>query len=110
MNVKIEKISDVTVVMVEGEVNLSNSMSLRASLKKLMDDGSRKISVDLLKVAFIDSSGLAVLIEAVQNLEPLKGQLRLCNVNANIRGIFEITKIHKLINIYENRELALKDF
>jgi len=110
LDIKAEKINDVTVVMLDGEVNVSNSMSVRAFLKKLMDQGGRKFSVDLQKVTFIDSSGLAVLIEAVQNLEAVKGQLRLCHVNANIQGIFQITKIHKLINIYENRELALKDF
>jgi len=107
---KVEKINGVAVVILEGEINVNNSMSVRAFLKKLMDQGERKFSVDLQKVSFIDSSGLAVLIEAVQNLEGVKGQLRLCHVNANIQGIFQITKIHKLINIYENRELALKDF
>ena len=110
MDIKVEKVKDVSVVILEGEINVNNASELRAALKKLVDEGSRKISVDLENVSFIDSSGLAVLIEAVQNLEPLKGELRLCHVNASIQGIFRITKIHKLINIYDNRELALKGF
>ena len=89
MDMKVEKINSVAVVILEGEINVNNSMSVRAFLKKLMDQGDRKISIDLQKVSFIDSSGLAVLIEAVQNLEQIKGQLRICHVNANIRGIFE---------------------
>jgi anti-anti-sigma regulatory factor len=48
------------------------------------------------------------LIEMFQRLEAVAGKFRLCNVNKKIRGIFEITKVHKLIGMYDSREAALQ--
>ena len=43
-----------------------------------------------------------------QNLEKVGGRMRLCHVNKRNIGVFEITKVHKLFGIFENREDALK--
>lgn len=108
MLAQVEKINAVTVLALDGEINVTNSMKLREVLIKITKEGLNKVLVDFAKVAFIDSSGLAVLIEMFQLLKEKGGKLVLCNVNKKIRGIFEITKVHKLIAIYENREAALR--
>ena len=105
-----KKENDVAVLMWEGEINVRNANEARNTFTKLLQDGEKKILVDFEKVGFIDSSGLAVLIEVVQRLQKVNGQLRLCNVNREIRGIFEIVKIHKLVNIYDDRSAALEGF
>jgi serine/threonine-protein kinase RsbW len=109
MQMQLEKVNEVTVVVLEGEINVTNSNELRNQFIKITQTGCKKVVVDFVKVTFIDSSGLATLIEMFQRLEGSAGKLRLCNVNKKIRGIFEITKVHKLISIFDSREDALKD-
>ena len=110
MDIQVDKTNNVHLVILEGEININNSMELQKVLDELIDSGSRQILVDFDKVIFIDSSGLAVLINTVSNLQEDNGHLRLCNVNRKIKGIFEITKIHKIMDICESREIGLKEF
>ena len=110
MQTGVEKIDGVAILTLEGEINVTNSVKLREVLIKITKEGLNKILVDFEKVAFIDSSGLAVLIEVVKLLKEKNGKLVLCNVNKKIRGIFEITKVYKLIDIHENRQTALEAF
>ena len=110
MQTQVEKIDGVAVLALDGEINVTNSMKLREVLIRITKEGLNKVLVDFEKVGFIDSSGLAVLIEMFQLLKEKNGKLTLCNVKIKILGIFEITKVHRLIDIHENRETALKAF
>ncbi|MBF0571478.1 MAG: STAS domain-containing protein [Candidatus Omnitrophica bacterium] len=110
MDVKTEKINDVALVVLAGELNMDNSNTLRVAFKKILKENSRKILVDFEKLVFIDSSGIATLIEMFQNLGKLNGRMCLCNVNKRIIGVFEVTKVQKLFNIFVTREEALRSF
>ena len=110
MQTPMEKVKDVTIVQLAGEINFNSANETREIFSKLLQSGEKKILVDFQKVVFIDSSGLAVLIETVQRLNKVNGKLRVFNVNKKIREIFEIVKIHKLISRDDNREVALGDF
>lgn len=107
MKIQVEKNNTVAVVTLEGEVNFDNSTQLRAAFQEITREGFNKVIVDFQSVEFIDSAGLAALIEMVQSLKNRHGKLSLCNVNKKIIGIFEITKVHKLMGIYEDIETAL---
>lgn len=108
VQIQIEKINDVVILTLDGEVNITSSIKLREVFIKLPKEGANKVVVDFEKVTFIDSSGLATFIEMVQRLKEINGKIVLCNVNKKIRGLFEITKVHKLIEMHENREAAIK--
>ncbi|MBF0486032.1 MAG: STAS domain-containing protein [Candidatus Omnitrophica bacterium] len=110
MDIKVEKINDIALVTLSGELNMDNSNTLREAFKKILKEMNTKVLVDFEKLSFIDSSGIATLIEMFQNLEKVKGRLCLCQVNKRIIGIFEITKVHKLFGIFENRQEALRSF
>ncbi|MBF0569173.1 MAG: STAS domain-containing protein [Candidatus Omnitrophica bacterium] len=110
MDIKIEKINDVALVILAGELNMDNSNTLREAFKKILKEMTAKVLVDFEKVSFIDSSGIATLIEMFQNLQKIKGRLCLCRVNKKIVGVFEITKVHKLFTMCESREDALGSF
>ena len=110
MAIHTEKENDVVIVAMEGEINVTNANGVREALTKLLAQGERKFLIDFKLVDFVDSSGLAVLIEMVQKLSKVNGKLRVFNVKSKIREIFEIVKIHKLISIHDDRAAALKDF
>ena len=110
MKIQVESVNDITVVILEGELNVDDSIKLREAFLKILQQGATEVMVDLEKVGFIGSAGLAVLIEMLQLLKRTGGKLGCCNINDHIRGLFEITKIHKLITIYEDRTRAVKSF
>ncbi len=109
MDIKTENINDIALVVMAGELNMESSNSLREAFKKILKEKKKKVLVDFDKVSFIDSSGIATLIEMFQNMAKVNGRMCLCHVNKKILGVFEITKVHKLFSIFESHEEALRN-
>ncbi len=110
MVVKDKKIGDVVVLMVDGEINFNSSPDFRKAFLKVLDSKAQKVVVNLSSVAYVDSSGLATLVEAHQKLKSIGGKLRLTNLTSKVKSLFEITKLEKLFEIFSAEEEALKTF
>lgn len=109
MNIKLEKVKDVMVIKLSGDINMTNSNELRERFLALLKKGQVKVLMDFEKVDFIDSSGIATLIEMFRNLQKVGGRIYLCQVNKKIVSILEITKVNKLFPMFENRAQALQE-
>jgi len=105
-----EQQANALICSLEGEININNSPELRKAFDAVIKRNELKIVVDFSGVSYIDSSGLATLIEMLQRLKKAGGAMRFCGMNENIKSVFEITKLHKLFQIFEGRDAALKDF
>jgi anti-sigma B factor antagonist len=92
--------SDEFVVLVQGEVDLYTAPELKAELSRLADEGARRIVVDLTRTTFIDSTTLGVLLGAVRRLRPVNGELAIVCADTNIRRIFEITLLDRVLAIH----------
>jgi len=110
MKVKEDRLSDVTVCSLEGEININNSPELRKIFEAIIKKNDKKVLLDFTQVSYVDSSGLATLIEMFQRLKKIGGHMRMCGMNEKIRNIFEITKLHKLFDICDTKDTAIKDF
>ena len=110
MKITQEKINDAAVCALEGEVNITTSPELRKASDALIKGNEKKVLIDLSAVSYIDSSGLATLIEMFQRLKKTGGRMRLSNMNDKVKSVFEITKLYKLFEIFDTRDSALKDF
>lgn len=110
MKIREEKSNDVVICILEGEININNSPELRKAFEAIIKRNDKKVLVDFSAVSYIDSSGLATLIEMLQRLKKIGGSMRFSNMDQKIKNIFEVTKLHKLFEIFDTRELALKDF
>lgn len=110
MNIKEERSNDVVICVLEGEVNINTSLELRKTFDGIIKANAKKVLVDFSGVSYIDSSGLATLIEMFQRLKKTGGMLRFSNMSEKIRNVFEITKLHKLFEIFDTRQEALKGF
>ena len=67
----------------------------------------KRLIVDLSRVTYIDSSGLAVLIEGMQNMDALGGKLVLAGLQENVRSIFEIARLDQVFVIFPDVKTAL---
>jgi len=95
------------VVSISGEVDLNSSPQVRKVFDEFIDKKVTKIIIDFKKVSYIDSSGLATLIEMMQRMKKNQGTMSLINMSDKIRNLFEITKLDKLFKIYRTQDEAL---
>lgn len=110
MQGKIKVVGDVTVCSLSGEININTSPDLRKVFDDIITKKAAKVALDLKDVSYIDSSGLATLIEMLRRMKKYDGKLRLCNLSDKIRSLFEITKLVKLFEMFNTEEEALRGF
>jgi len=110
MKITQEKINDVAVCILDGEVDINTSPELRKACDLLIKNNEKKVLIDLSGATYIDSSGLATIIEMFQRLKKTGGHLRLSSMSEKVKNVFEITKLYKLFEIFDTRDAALKDF
>lgn len=97
------------VLPLEGEIDLHVSPRISTSLGAMINERPKQIVVDLTKVTYIDSSGLAVLIEGMQNVEAYGGRFALVGLQANVRPIFEIARLDQVFRIFPDAKAALAE-
>ena len=95
------------VLQLTGEIDLHISPEVRQALRTIIEKKPKILVVDLAKVTFIDSSGLAVLIEGMQKVQEYGGKLALANLQESVRHIFEIARLDQVFLISTDVESAL---
>src|ERR1700704_657706 len=91
----------------EGAIDLHVSPELRGSLRAIIDDEKpKRLVVDLSKVPYIDSSGLAVLIGAMQSLELEGGVFLLAGAQEGVQMILESARLDQYFRLFPNVEAA----
>lgn len=105
MTVKVIQRDGVSIFLVNGEINISTSPELR---KFFESQPSKKVVVDLEKVSYVDSSGLATLVEILKKTKIQGGSLGLSGLSEKVRSLFEITKLDKLFSIFPTQDSAVE--
>src|ERR1700716_2553054 len=95
------------VLPLESEIDLHVSPRVAPSPQAMISDKAPRIVVDLSRVNYIDSSGLAVLVEAMQNVEEYGGKFALAGLQENVRSIFETARLDQVFLIYPHVDAAL---
>ncbi len=107
MKVTQEVQGDATLFIVEGQVDMHTSPELRGHLRGALGNRASPLVVDLASVAFIDSSGLATLIEALQAVGKYGGKLRLCGLSPEVKKLFELAQLTTIFDLRETRDEAM---
>ena len=110
MSFAIHREGDVCVVSVEGQLIVGNRQELKQKVLDEIERGERKFLVDFSQTGYIDSSGLGVLVSLSKKIREHGGELRLTNLNEDLKTLFELTKLDTLFQIAETRERALDSF
>ena len=107
LDVSLESVGDFSLIGLSGEVDVYSAPKLRETIKDLVDDGKYNIVVDLEKVAFLDSTGLGVLVGGLKRVKHHNGELGIICNQEKILRIFRITGLTKVFPIYRSREELL---
>jgi anti-sigma B factor antagonist len=95
------------VLPLEGEIDLHVSPRIAASLNTMLSAKPKTFVVDLSKVTYIDSSGLAVLIEGMQKVAAYGGKFSLAGLQDGVKPIFEIARLDQVFEIFPDVDAAL---
>jgi anti-sigma B factor antagonist len=98
---------DGAVVAVRGEVDLFTAPELKKSIGTAIEEGRVRIVVDLTETTFLDSSGLGVLVGALQRLRDRDGALSIVNVDPAIARTLSITGLDQILAIRPTRDEAV---
>jgi anti-anti-sigma factor len=110
MSFTIKKEGDVIVVDVEGQLIVGNRQELKQKVLDELERGGRKFLIDFSQTGYIDSSGLGVLVSLSKKIREQGGELRLANLNDDLKTLFELTKLDTLFQIADTRDRALQSF
>ena len=86
-----------------------NAQDFKRQLLPLLQ-GATKLVLDMSKVQFIDSMGAGVLLSCLRQLTSSDGDMKLCAVTKPARNVLELIRMHRIIDICNDRDEALRAF
>lgn len=110
MGLKTEDKNGSIVCYVEGEIDINTAPDIKKHFEKILFKKAPKIVVNFSRVTYVDSSGLATLVEILKGMRLYGGKMRLSNLSPKIKSLFEITKLEKLFDIVADETQAIQDF
>jgi anti-sigma B factor antagonist len=91
---------DITVVSCAGRFTLGTQLRLTESMiNTLIQNGTRKLVLDLTHTELVDSAGLGVLMHVFAELEQLGGLMRVAGANSRITNLFQITHTNGILTL-----------
>ena len=111
LDIKERQAGDVTVLDMDGKVTIGEgSVALRGAIRRLLEEGKKKILLNLAKVGYIDSSGIGELVSSYTAIGKESGQLKLLNLTQKLQDLLTITKLLTVFDVYESEDEALASF
>lgn len=113
MRVDVIDESGATIVRPSGErLDIEVASEFRAMLLSLIEQGHRRLVVDLVDVGFIDSSGLGALVSALKTLKRSDhgGDVRLARLQPPVVSLLEIIRLNRVFATYPTVEQAVASF
>jgi anti-sigma B factor antagonist len=95
------------ILALDGEIDLHRSPEIKEALQPPIKRKAPRILLDLSRVTYIDSSGLAVVIEALQQVLAYGGKFGLFGLQDGVRNIFEIARLDQVFEIFRDEATAL---
>ena len=100
----------VVILDLAGEVDIYGSTELKKILGGFLETEQVDVLVNFERVSYIDSAGIGVLISYLTKLKKAGGACKLVNVQGSVRMVLELTRLHKLFEIFEAEDEALASF
>jgi anti-sigma B factor antagonist len=97
-----------TIFDLSGDIDFANSLELRQSLlREIQESRTPRVVVNLSQVRYIDSSGVASLVEGLKASRDLGSRLILFGLSTAARETLQLSRLIKVFEVHENEEQAL---
>ena len=109
MQISARRIDKITIFDVTGDIDLANSPEVRkALLKELKELKVPRVVMNLSKVRYIDSSGVASLVEGLKASRDSGSRFILYGLSTSAREVLQLSRLLKIFEVYDDEESALK--
>jgi anti-sigma B factor antagonist len=111
LNISERTAGDVTILDMDGKITIGEgSVALRTAIRRLLEEGKKKILLNLARVGYIDSSGIGELVSSYTAINKDGGQLKLLNLTQKLQDLLTITKLLTVFDVYDSEQEALSSF
>lgn len=107
MQVNTEQRDGATIVRPDADIDLSTSSILRTSLQAAHESAADKLVIDLSSVQYMDSSGVATLVECLQMSRRSGTTLLLCELHERVLSVFQIARLDGVFDIVPTLDEAI---
>jgi len=107
LDVTTHKTGEAMVVSIKGDVDLYSSPQLRKTVIALTGKKTPAILINLSDVGYMDSSGVATLVEGLQQAGKYKGKFKLFGLTSTVKEVFELSRLDKVFDIYSDEAAAM---
>jgi len=107
VNISVRRADGHATIDISGHIDISTSPQLRSICMDLARQRTPKLLFNLSEVNYIDSSGVATLVEALQRLGDYDGKLAIFGLSDRAREVFDIANLTGVFELYETEEEAL---
>jgi anti-sigma B factor antagonist len=111
MKIDMRTIADVKILDCSGKITLGEgTMSIRNTVRDVLQGGAKKIVLNLADINYIDSSGVGELVSTYTSVVNGGGQLKLLSLTKKIRELLTITKLLTVFETFDDEKAALASF
>ena len=111
LNIRERQAGDVTILDMDGKITIGEgSVAVRSAIRRLLEEGKKKILLNLAGVGYVDSSGIGELVSSYTTINREGGQLKLLNLTQKIQDLLAITKLLTVFDVYDDEASALNSF
>lgn len=107
LKLQLRNAENVRIIDCSGDVDLYSSTDLRNALLNEMRSGAPSVLINMTDVAYIDSSGIATLVEGLQLSRQTKTRFGLFGLKPNARSVLQLARLDKVFVIFQNELEAL---
>lgn len=108
MQIAARAIKGWTILDLSGDIDLAHSPAMRkALLGEIKEKHTPKVFLNLKNVRYIDSSGIATLVEGLKASRDQGSRLILYGLSTSVREVMQLSRLQKIFEIYEDEEQAL---
>ena len=111
MQIDQRSVGDVIVLDLKGKITLGEGDELlKDKVNSLVNQGHKKIVLNLAEVPYIDSAGLGEIVRTYTTVSRQGGSLKLLNLTKRIEDLLSITKLLTVFDTYDNEAEAIKSY
>lgn len=111
LSIGTREVSHVIILDLRGRIILGDELDqLRSAVRSLLDEGKKKIILNLAEVDYIDSSGVGELVGCFTTVRKAGGELKLLNLTQKVHDVLYVTKLYTVFDIRDDEFHAVKSF
>ena len=110
MDIATREKGKVLIFDIKGDLDAKSASALKEKMNEKIAEGKTWILINLTDVPYMDSAGLGVLVSGLKNANRLQGDLRMWGLQDEVRSIFELTRLNKVFQIFDDETSAVASY